>query len=121
MGKEKERVKESCGELEGSLLKYIYSIALKTPLPFYFTKPPPRTPNSAPGTGRELLACRKVLQSRLSHYVFSLKSEDLWRKREQRSRLYLGASEFFVLFFAGCCLWIYRVWGLCVWCCGGSV
>lgn len=42
------------------------------------------------GTGRELLACRKVLQSRSAHYVFSLKSEDLWRKREQRSRLYLG-------------------------------
>lgn len=42
------------------------------------------------GTGRELLACRKVMQSRTSHYIFSLKSEDLWRKREQRSRLYLG-------------------------------
>lgn len=42
------------------------------------------------GTGRELMVCRKVMQSRSSHYVFSLKAEDLWRKREQRSRLYLG-------------------------------
>ena len=42
------------------------------------------------GTGRELAVCRKVLQSRTSHYVFSLKSEDLWRRRDQRSRLYLG-------------------------------
>ena len=42
------------------------------------------------GTGRELLACRKMVQSRSSHYVFSLKSDDLWRKREQRSRLFLG-------------------------------
>jgi hypothetical protein len=42
------------------------------------------------GTGRELMVCKKILQSRTSHYVFSLKSEDLYRKREQRSRLYLG-------------------------------
>jgi hypothetical protein len=42
------------------------------------------------GTGRELVVCRKVWQSRTSHYVFSLKNEDLWRRREQRSRLYLG-------------------------------
>ena len=58
------------------------------------------------GTGRELLVCRKVLRSRTPHYVFSLKSEDLWRKREQRSRLYLGklrattASEY-VLYDSG--------------------
>eukprot|EP01042_Synura_sphagnicola_P003811 gene3811-4762_t len=58
------------------------------------------------GTGRELLVCRKVLRSRSPHYVFSLKSEDLWRKREQRSRLYLGklratsASEY-VLYDSG--------------------
>jgi len=25
-----------------------------------------------------------------SHYIFSLKQEDLWLKREKRSRLYLG-------------------------------
>mmetsp|Transcript_18881 Transcript_18881/g.18190 ORF Transcript_18881/g.18190 Transcript_18881/m.18190 type:complete len:597 (+) Transcript_18881:44-1834(+) len=42
------------------------------------------------GTGRELMVCRKVLQSMSSHYVFSLKSEDLYRKRDQRSRLFLG-------------------------------
>eukprot|EP01041_Mallomonas_annulata_P000779 gene779-1502_t len=42
------------------------------------------------GTGRELMVCRKVLRSRSPHYIFSLKSEDLYRKREQRSRLYLG-------------------------------
>lgn len=42
------------------------------------------------GTGRELIVCRKILQSRSPHYVFSLKSEDLYRKREQRSKLYLG-------------------------------
>mmetsp|Transcript_15091 Transcript_15091/g.15213 ORF Transcript_15091/g.15213 Transcript_15091/m.15213 type:complete len:744 (+) Transcript_15091:226-2457(+) len=42
------------------------------------------------GTGRELIVCKKVLRSFSSHYVFSLKAEDLYRKREQRSRLYLG-------------------------------
>ena len=42
------------------------------------------------GTGRELAVCRKVLMSTSAYYVFSLKSEDLYRKREQRSRLYLG-------------------------------
>ena len=42
------------------------------------------------GTGRELAVCRKVIMSSSSYYVFSLKSEDLYRKREQRSRLYLG-------------------------------
>jgi hypothetical protein len=42
------------------------------------------------GTGRELISCRKILKSRSPHYVFSLKQEDLYRKREQRSRLYLG-------------------------------
>lgn len=36
------------------------------------------------------MVCRKILKSRMAHYVFSLKSEDLWRKREQRSRLFLG-------------------------------
>jgi hypothetical protein len=30
------------------------------------------------------------MRSRSSHYIFSLKADDLWRKREQRSRLYLG-------------------------------
>ena len=42
------------------------------------------------GTGRELLVCRKVMKSFTSHYVFSLKSEDLYRPRDQRSRLFLG-------------------------------
>ncbi len=41
------------------------------------------------GTGRELIVCRKV-PSLSSHYIFSLKQEDLWLKREKRSRLYLG-------------------------------
>ena len=42
------------------------------------------------GTGRELIVCRKIFFSSDSHLVFSLKGEDLYRKREQRSRLYLG-------------------------------
>jgi hypothetical protein len=42
------------------------------------------------GTGRELLVCRKVMKSMTSHYVFSLKQEDLYRPRDQRSRLFLG-------------------------------
>ncbi len=42
------------------------------------------------GTGRELMVCRKVFYSFQSHHIFSLKGEDLYRKREQRSRLYLG-------------------------------
>jgi hypothetical protein len=41
------------------------------------------------GTGRELIVCRKI-PSRSPHYVFSLKSDDLYRKRDQRSKLYLG-------------------------------
>ena len=42
------------------------------------------------GTGRELMVCKKVFYSMQSHHIFSLKGEDLYRKREQRSRLYLG-------------------------------
>jgi len=42
------------------------------------------------GTGRELMVCRKIMRSRSPHYVFSLKMDDLWLKREQRSRLFLG-------------------------------
>ena len=42
------------------------------------------------GTGRELIVCRKILRSQTAHYVFSLKSDDLWRGREQRSRLFIG-------------------------------
>ena len=34
--------------------------------------------------------CRKVVASRSSHYVFSLKLADLYLKREERSQLYLG-------------------------------
>lgn len=60
------------------------------------------------GTGRELMVCRKVMRSRSPHYIFSLKAEDLWRKREQRSRLYLGklratSSSEYVLFDNGIC------------------
>lgn len=54
------------------------------------------------------MVCRKVMRSRSSHYVFSLKAEDLWRKREQRSRLYLGKlrainSNQYVLYDNGIC------------------
>jgi hypothetical protein len=42
------------------------------------------------GTGREIMSCKKVFKSRSPHYVFSLKSEDLYMKREQRSKLFLG-------------------------------
>lgn len=41
------------------------------------------------GTGRELITCRKIV-GRSSHYVFSLKADDLYRTREKRSKLYLG-------------------------------
>jgi len=58
------------------------------------------------GTGRELIVCRKVIRSQTPHYVFSLKMEDLWRDREQRSRLFLGklrqvSSGEYVLFDSG--------------------
>lgn len=60
------------------------------------------------GTGRELMVCKKIIKSRTSHYVFSLKSEDLYRKREQRSRLYLGklravSNNDYVLYDNGIC------------------
>eukprot|EP01038_Epipyxis_sp_PR26KG_P006980 gene6980-9541_t len=60
------------------------------------------------GTGRELMVCKKIMKSRTPHYVFSLKSEDLWRKREQRSRLYLGKlratdNNEYVLYDNGIC------------------
>lgn len=60
------------------------------------------------GTGRELMVCRKIMQSRTAHYIFSLKSDDLWRKREQRSRLFLGKlravnSNEYVLYDNGIC------------------
>ncbi len=63
---------------------------------------------NADGTGRELMVCRKVMRSRSPHYIFSLKSEDLWRKREQRSRLYLGklratSADDYVLYDNGIC------------------
>lgn len=59
------------------------------------------------GTGRELICCRKV-SSRSAHYVFSLKSDDLYRKRDQRSRLYLGklratSANEYVLYDGGSC------------------
>ena len=48
------------------------------------------------------------MQSRSSHYVFSLKAEDLWRTREKRSRLYLGklraASSYdYIMYDNGIC------------------
>ena len=54
------------------------------------------------------MVCRKVMQSRTPHYIFSLKAEDLWRKREQRSRLYLGklravSANCYVLYDNGIC------------------
>lgn len=60
------------------------------------------------GTGRELMVCRKVVQSFTSHYVFSLKADDLFRKREQRSRLYLGklrsmSPQEYILYDDGIC------------------
>ena len=44
------------------------------------------------GTGRELIVCKKLFKSGFatSHYVFSLKTEDLDRTRERRSRLFVG-------------------------------
>lgn len=42
------------------------------------------------GSGRELIVCKKMTGNRLPHYVFSLKAEDLGRRPEQRSPLYLG-------------------------------
>lgn len=59
------------------------------------------------GTGRELICCRKVT-SRSAHYVFSLKADDLYRKRDQRSRLYLGklratSPNEYVLYDGGQC------------------
>ena len=50
---------------------------------------PTSTAFESDGTGRELMVCRKIIRSRSPHYVFSLKTDDLWRKREQRSRLFL--------------------------------
>lgn len=54
------------------------------------------------------MVCRKIMKSRTSHYIFSLKSEDLWRKREQRSRLFLGklrvvSGTDYVLYDNGIC------------------
>lgn len=54
------------------------------------------------------MVCKKILKSRTAHYVFSLKSEDLYRKREQRSRLYLGklratSNNEYVLYDNGIC------------------
>lgn len=42
------------------------------------------------GTGQELMVCKKVFLSRTPHYVFSIMSTDLYKSREQRSKLYLG-------------------------------
>jgi hypothetical protein len=60
------------------------------------------------GSGRELIVCKKLGSNRTSHYVFSLKNEDLSRKPEQRSKLYLGKLRqiddgTYVLYDAGAC------------------
>jgi hypothetical protein len=60
------------------------------------------------GTGRELISCRKFLKSKTSYYIFSLKAEDLYRKREQRGRYYLGklravSTDDYVLYDNGVC------------------
>lgn len=54
------------------------------------------------------MVCRKIIQSRSSHYVFSLKSDDLWLTREKRSKLYLGklravSNTEYVLYDNGIC------------------
>lgn len=58
------------------------------------------------GTGRELMLCKKVWMSNSAHYIFSMKQDDLYRNREQRSRLYLGklraiSSTEYVLYDSG--------------------
>ena len=42
------------------------------------------------GTGRELIVCRKIVQCASAYYVFSLKHDDLYQGRDDRSRLYIG-------------------------------
>lgn len=60
------------------------------------------------GTGRELMVCRKIMKSQSAHYIFSLKTDDLFRKREQRSKLYLGklravSKDDYVFYDTGIC------------------
>ena len=60
------------------------------------------------GTGRELMVCRKIMKSQSAHYIFSLKTDDLFRKREQRSKLYLGklratSNNDYVFYDTGIC------------------
>lgn len=60
------------------------------------------------GTGRELISCRKFFKSKTAYYIFSLKSEDLYRKREQRGRYYLGklraiTNDTYVMYDNGVC------------------
>jgi len=42
------------------------------------------------GSGRLLLSARKLLKSRESHYVISTNQDDLYKKRSDRSRHYMG-------------------------------
>lgn len=58
------------------------------------------------GSGKELINCKKILKSSTPHYVFSLREDDLDRKRQQRSRAYLGklrgiSSSEYVMFDSG--------------------
>jgi hypothetical protein len=58
------------------------------------------------GSGKELITCRKIIKSKTSHYIFSMRQTDLYRKREERSRVYLGklrsvSSSEYVMFDSG--------------------
>ena len=58
------------------------------------------------GSGKQLITCRKIFKSKTSHYVFSMRETDLFRKRENRSRVYLGklravSSSEYVLYDSG--------------------
>jgi hypothetical protein len=54
------------------------------------------------------MVCKKIMKSRTAHYVFSLKSEDLYVERDKRSRLFLGklravGATDYVLYDNGIC------------------
>jgi hypothetical protein len=59
------------------------------------------------GSGRLLMCARKMWKSREPHYVISTNMDDLYRKREERSRHYMGklradaSGSEYVLYDAG--------------------
>lgn len=58
------------------------------------------------GSGKELISCRKIMKSKTAHYVFSMRQTDLYRKRKERSRVYLGklrsiSSSQYVMYDSG--------------------